>query len=268
MRFDILTIFPRLFDPYLGESILKRAQARGVINVRVHNLRDFTDDPHKTVDDAPYGGGPGMVFKIEPIARAIASIFNFQSSVARAPSSAPPLHAVAFSIFKQSGSPKLKKSKARVIPSVFGATPAGCRVILFSAKGKQFDAKMAKRLSRYDQLILICGRYEGVDERVAQYVADEEISIGPYVLTGGELAALVLLDAVARHIPGVLGKGESVEEKRYGIGVPVYTRPEVFEWARRKRKVPNVLMSGDHRKIEEWRREKSKTQNAKVKTTT
>lgn len=212
MQFDIITILPQMFNPYLGESILKRAQEEGAIDVRVHNLRGFTDDPHRTVDDAPYGGGPGMVLKIEPIARAIASILQF----------------------------KVKR-----------------RVILFSARGKQFDAKMAKRLSRYDQLILICGRYEGVDERVAHYVADEEISIGPYVLTGGELAALVLIDAVARHIPGVLGKVESVEEKRYGIGTPAYTRPEVFQWQEKRYRVPKVLLSGDHKKIEEWRRSKA-----------
>lgn len=215
MRFDILTIFPRMFDLYLGESILKRAVAKGVIDARVYDLRDFTDDAHRTVDDVPYGGGPGMVIKIEPIARAVASISKSQK-------------------------PKT-------------------RIILFSAKGKQFDSKMARRLAKYDQLILICGRYEGVDERVAQYVADEEISIGPYVLTGGELAALVLLDAVVRHIPGVLGKKESVEERRYGIGVPVYTRPEVFIWNGRVRRVPKVLLSGDHKKIYEWRKEKVKS---------
>lgn len=221
MRFDILTIFPHMFDSYLTESLLKRAQRNGLIKVVVHNLRDYTTDRHKAVDDTPYGGGPGMVFKIEPITRAVQSL---KSKV------------------------KSQKSKLQV-KNKKGKT----RVILFSTKGKQFDAPMAKRLSKYDQLILICGRYEGVDERVAQYIAEEEISIGPYVLNGGEVAALVFLEAVARHIPGVLGKRESLEEMRYGFGVPVYTRPEILVWAGKKLRVPEVLLSGDHKNIEEFR---------------
>ncbi len=211
MRFDILTIFPAAFKSYFGESILKRAQKRGLIKVSIHNIRDFSLGKHKKVDDRPYGGGPGMVMGIEPIYKAIRSI-NSKSN------------------------PKLKQ-----------------RIILFSPRGEKFNSKAAKRLSKYDQLILICGRYEGVDERVAKYIADEEISIGDYVLSGGELPAMALVEAVSRFIPGVLGKRESLEEIKGSY--PVYTRPEVFAAAgKRKWRVPKVLVSGDHKKIEEWRR--------------
>ena len=211
MRFDILTIFPAAFKSYFGESILKRAQKRGLIKVSIHNIRDFSLGKHKKVDDRPYGGGPGMVMGIEPIYKAVRFI-NSKSN------------------------PKLKQ-----------------RIILFSARGEKFNSKAAKRLSKYDQLILICGRYEGVDERVAKYIADEEISIGDYVLSGGELPAMALVEAVSRFIPGVLGKRESLEEIKGSY--PVYTRPEVFAAAgKRKWRVPKVHVSGDHKKIEEWRR--------------
>jgi len=213
MKFDIITIFPKIFDSYFNESILKRARDKGLIKIFVHNLRDFTTDKHHKVDDRPYGGGPGMVFKIEPVYRAVRFLKL-----------------------------KVKSKKLKV------------RTILFSATGKKLDSKIAKRLSKYDQLILICGRYEGVDERVAEYIADEEISIGDYVLSGGELPAMVLTEAVSRHIPGVLGKEESIEEKRYGAGVPVYTRPEVLKIGKRKLTVPKVLLSGKHKEIEEWRK--------------
>lgn len=216
MKFDILTIFPKIFDSYFGESILKRAQEKRLIKITAHNLRDFTKDKHHKVDDKPYGGGPGMVLKVEPIYRAVQ---------------------------------KLKTHNSRL----------KTRVILFSTRGKKLDSKTAKRLSKYDQLILICGRYEGVDERVAKYIANEEISIGDYVLSGGELPAMILVEAVSRYIPGVLGKYESLEEIKGSY--PVYTRPEVFVpkgigyrvkgkgW-----KVPKILLSGSHKKIEEWRR--------------
>lgn len=211
MRFDIITIFPKIFDSYFNESILKRAQKKGLIKIFVHNLRDFTTDKHHKVDAKPYGGGPGMVLKVEPVFKAVE---------------------------------KIKKAKK-------------ARVILFSTRGKKLDSKIARRLSKYQQLILISGRYEGVDERVAKYIADEEISIGDYVLSGGELPAMVLLETVSRYIPGVLGKRESLEEIKGSY--PVYTRPEVFERKenRGKRKVwtvPEVLLSGDHKAIEEWRK--------------
>ncbi len=224
MRFDIITIFPNIFDSYFSESILKRAQKKGLIKILVHNLRDFTTDKHHKVDDSPYGGGPGMVFKIEPIYRAVQKLETLKT--------------------------KTKNQKLKT------------RIILFSTRGKKLDSKIAKRLSKYDQLILICGRYEGVDERVAKYIADEEISIGDYVLSGGELPAMVLVEAVSRFIPGVLGKQESLEEIKGSY--PVYTRPESFAAEVRSRKsevgsrkswkVPKVLLTGNHKKIQEWRK--------------
>ena len=215
IRFDVITIFPQVFGPYLNESILKRAQEKKLLKIRLHDLRDFTRDKRKKVDGRPYGGGPGMVLAVEPLARALLS----------------------------------------VIPAKAGIQRSKTKIILFSAAGKRFDAKMAVNLAkRYDHIIMIAGRYEGVDERVKKLCRIQEISIGPYVLTGGELPALVVIDAVARHIPGVLGSEESLEEKRHGIGVPVYTRPEVFEWKKKKHCVPSELLSGDHKKIEEWRK--------------
>ena len=204
MKFDIITIFPKILGSYFGESILKRAQIKKLISIKAHNLRDFTLDKHHKVDDTPYGGGPGMVFKADVIDRAVKKI-------------------------------KVKSSKLKV------------RTILFGLRGKKFDSKIARRLSKYDQLILICGRYEGVDERVAEYIADEEISIGDFVLSGGELAAGVLVDAVSRFIPGVLGKFESLEEIKGSY--QVYTKPETVKISGKNRKVPDVLLSGNHRKI-------------------
>jgi len=209
MRFDIITIFPKIFDSYFNESILKRAQKKGLIKIAIHNLRDFAADKRKTVDDAPYGGGPGMVFKIEPVYKAV----QFLKSETR-------------------------NQKSRL----------GKRVILFSARGKKFDAKTARRLARYSQLILICGRYEGVDERLAKYIADETISVGDFVLAGGELAALILTEAVSRFLPDVLGKKESLEEIKGSY--PVYTRPEEFRGWR----VPKTLLSGNHKRIDQWRK--------------
>jgi len=217
MIFDIITIFPHIFESYFSESIIKRAQKRGLIKINIHNLRDYTSDKHKTVDDKPYGGGPGMVMMVEPIFKAV-------------------------SVLKRS---KVKNQKLKVI--------------LFSPKGKKFDQKMAKRFSKLDRLIMICGRYEGVDERVAKHIADEEISVGDYILTGGELPAMIVVDAVTRLIPGVLGKYESLEEIKGSY--PAYTRPEKFyPDPRNKRKVwrvPKVLLSGNHKKIEEWRKSKN-----------
>lgn len=211
MRLDIITIFPNFFQSFLQEAILSRAIKRGLIKVNIHNLRKWTNDKHQTVDDKPFGGGPGMVLKIEPIFRAIKKI--------RA---------------------KVKNKKAKVI--------------LFSPRGKKLDQKMAKRFAKLGQLILICGRYEGVDERVAEYIADEVISIGDYVLSGGEVPAMVVVEAVSRLIPGVVGKKESAEKFDHAQ----YTRPEVFEIRvgkkSRKLTVPKVLLSGNHKKIEGWRK--------------
>jgi len=210
IRFNIITIFPKIFDSYLKESKIAKAQKNKIIDIKIWNLRDFSKDKRKTVDDKPFGGGPGMVLKIEPIYQAVNFIRN------------------------------RNKNKKK-------------RVILFSPRGKELNLKVLKRLLKYDELILICGRYEGVDQRVAKYIADEEISIGNYILSGGELPALVLIEALSRLIPGFLGKYDSLEYSRGSW--PVYTRPAVFSpkknviW-----KVPNVLLSGNHKKIEEWRK--------------
>lgn len=225
MRFDIITIFPNIFDSYLNESLIKRAIKSGLIRIKAYNLRDYSESRHKKVDDRPYGGGPGMVMSVEPIYRA-----------------------VQFLKLKV----KSRKSKTRVI--------------LFSTRGKKLDAKVAKRLSKYDRLILICGRYEGVDERTAKYIADEEISIGDYILNGGELAAMVLIEAVSRFLPKFLGKIESLEDIK-GSYVS-YTRPAKFIPPASSRKkifskspvrwvVPKLLMSGHHEKIKNYRKLKS-----------
>jgi len=216
MKFDIITIFPKILNSYFKESILKRAQKNGLIEVLVHDLRDFveaTSSGRRTVDDKPFGGGPGMILKVEPIYKAVQFIKSKS---------------------------KIKNEKLRN------------RTILLSAKGEKFSQKVAKRLSKYDQLIFICGRYEGVDERVAEHIADEEISIGDYILSGGELPAAIIIEAVARFVSGVLGNNESVDGRPY----PVYTRPEEFVLSKKKAKVPKVLLSGNHKKIEEWRKGK------------
>ncbi|MEK7507488.1 MAG: tRNA (guanosine(37)-N1)-methyltransferase TrmD [Patescibacteria group bacterium] len=220
MRFTIVTIFPDIFDSYINESLFKRARKDNIIEVNSCDLRKFSADRHRKVDDKAYGGGPGMVIQIEPVYRAVKSVKS-----------------------------KIRKQKLKA------------RTILFSTRGKKLDAKIAKRLSKYDELILICGRYEGVDERVAQYVADEEISIGDYVLCGGELPALVTIEAVSRFVPGFLGKSESLEEIKGSY--PVYTRPHEFYPVKNRSgntksaspwRVPAVLLSGDHKKIDEWRK--------------
>lgn len=212
LKFEIITIFPEIFNSYFRESIIKRAQEKGLIKINVHNLRKWTTDSHQTVDDRPFGGGIGMVMKIEPIYRAVTA---------------------------------LKKSKVKNQKS---------KVILFTPRGKNFNQKMAQRLSRMNQLILICGRYEGIDERVAKYLADEKISIGDYVLMGGELPAMVVIETISRLIPGVLGKPQLLKERitreKGFIEYPQYTRPEVFK----KWSVPKVLLSGNHKKIAAWRR--------------
>ncbi len=227
MQFDVITIFPEIFQGFVSESLIARAQAKDIFKIGLHNLRDWTDDPHKKarptegrksfgrVDDKPFGGGVGMVMKVEPIQKAVSSLLE--------------------SGIKNNKSDK-KQTKQRVI--------------LFSPRGEKFDQKAAKRLSKYDQLIFICGRYEGIDERVAKYIADETLSIGDYVLNGGEVAAMVVIEAVARMVPGFIAKEDSATKADH----PQYTRPEVIEIAGKKRKTPKVLLSGDHAKIEEWRR--------------
>ena len=232
MRFDIITIFPDIFNSYLNESIIKRAQKNKKIKINIINLRDFTTDKHRTIDEKPYGGGAGMVFKIEPLIKALNSIL-------------PHLNPHLDKGRKKEG---LKKTL----------------IILFSASGKQFDFKMASDFAKkYNRIVMIAGHYEGVDARLKNVIRNlkleiDELSVGPYVLTGGELPAMIVVDAISRHIPGVLGKIESLEEKRYGVGVPIYTRPEIFVYHGKKYKVPKVLLSGNHKKIEEWRKKHQK----------
>jgi tRNA (guanine37-N1)-methyltransferase len=230
MKFDIITIFPKIFDSYFSESIIKRAQKNGAIKINIHNLRDHTTNKHKTVDDTPYGGGAGMVLKVEPIYKAVQNVLNVQAVL-------------------NNSIGKLNKRSGRINRTI--------RTILFSAKGKQFTQKDAQRLSKYDQLILICGRYEGVDERVAENIADEEISVGNFVLTGGEIPAMIVIDSITRLLPGVLGnkqssKDESHREEGY-LEYPQYTKPENFN----KWKVPSILLSGNHGEIEKWRKKQS-----------
>lgn len=220
IRFDVITAFPEAFS-YLDASMLKRARAGRLIDVRIHNLRNFARSKHKNVDDKPYGGGPGMVFKIEPLMRAVGSIFRTAAV----------------------GTPGRKKTL----------------LILFSATGKQFNQKMAREFARkYGRIGMICGHYEGIDDRARQAIrhsgfALKELSVGPYVLTGGELPAMVVIDAVSRYVPGVLGKASSLEESRLGLGIPVYTRPDTFIWRGKTYKVPWALISGNHQRISEWR---------------
>ena len=229
MRFDIITIFPNIFDSYFNESMIKRARAKKLVDIRIHDLRKFSRDKHKKVDDRPYGGGPGMVLKAEPILRAIEWLLK------------PSISKSKFLISKQSLNSKLK-----------------ILIVLFSPAGKQFDQKMSRELAgKYNRIIMIAGHYEGIDARLVPAIRNlklgiRHLSIGPYVLTGGELPAMVVVDAVSRHIKGVLGKVESLEEKRHGIGLPVYTRPEIFKWRGKSYRAPKMLLSGNHAGIQNW----------------
>jgi tRNA (guanine37-N1)-methyltransferase len=212
VKFDVVTIFPRMVEAGLAEGVVGRGIEAGVVDVRVHDLRSFTSDRHRTVDDTPYGGGPGMVMKVEPFVRALEAI--------RA----------------ERGTP--------------GA------VVLLTPQGKRFDQFEAKRLRELEHVALLCGRYEGIDERVRELVATEELSIGDYVLSGGEVPALVVIDAVSRLVPGVVGDEASVDDDSFSFGLldyPHYTRPAEFEG----RRVPDVLMSGHHELVRRWRRKTS-----------
>ena len=216
MKIDILTLFPEMFKGPFAESIVKRAQEKGLVEIKIHNLRDWATDKHKTVDDRPYGGGAGMVIRVDVVDRALRSLRN-------------------------------------------KAQTAKWRVILLTPRGKVFDQQRAQKLSKFEHLILIAGHYEGFDARVHKYLVDEKISIGNYVLTGGELPAMILVDSIVRLLPGVLGAEESVVDETHTkpgyIKYPVYTRPENFKgW-----KVPEVLLSGNHREIEKWRKKKARS---------
>ena len=211
MQFEVFTLLPEVFPPYLESSILQRARQNGLIDVRLHNIRDWARDKHHTTDDTPYGGGGGMVMKPEPLFEAVESILG-------------PL--------------------------------SGLPVILLSPQGRVFSQAIARALSAHERIALICGRYEGVDERIRQHLVTDEISIGDYVLTGGELPALILIDAVTRLLPGALGDPTGAQDDSHAGGLleyPHYTRPPEF----RGERVPDILLSGDHAKIEKWRREQS-----------
>ncbi len=228
ITFHIISLFPEAFKSFFSVSLIKRAQKNKLVRIKFYTPRDFTKDKYRTVDDTPYGGGPGMVMKIEPIIKAVNSI----------------------------------KSKSN-------------KIILLSARGKQFNQKMARDWAKkHKNIVLICGHYEGIDERVKKVLQDsgfriQELSIGPYILSGGEVGAMVLVDTISRHIPSVLGKIESLEEKKGSY--PVFTRPEIFsvrgagssqafggEYKVRKYRVPRVLLSGNHKKISEWRKKYGK----------
>jgi len=226
--FHVLTIFPEFFEGPFEHGVIQRAREAGALQIRIHNLRDWTSDRHKTVDDRPFGGGEGMLLKPEPLFLAAESIFP--AGEARGPSR---------------------------------------RIVLLSAQGRLFDQSVANEWSRLAELLLICGRYEGVDERVASHLADDELSIGNYVLSGGELAAAVVIDAVARLLPGVLGNQssavfESFQQAGHGAGAldcPQYTRPADFRgW-----KVPEVLLSGNHEEIRRWRRQAALEKTARMR---
>lgn len=210
----VVTLFPELVRPYLADSILGRAIEAGLLSVEIINPRDFTTDKHHKADDVPYGGGPGMVLKAEPILLALDSL-NLSSR----------------------------------------------DVLIPGPGGEAFTNIVAAKLAKSKKpLVIVAGRYEGIDERVYKITKGKQYSIGPYVLSGGELPALVMIEAMARQIPGVLGTQESIEEKRHGVGVPSYTRPEVFEYKGKKHKVPPVLLSGHHKNIDTWRNEQRNKQ--------
>ncbi len=221
MKFHILTIFPNILDSYLQESIIKRAITKKIISVKTYNLRDFSLDKHQTVDDTPYGGGAGMLMKIEPIYKAI----------------------------------KHLKKVTKKTPN------KNKKIILLSASGKKWTQNMAEKYKKYDDLIFICGRYEGVDARIKNFI-DEEISVGDYILTGGELPAMTIIDSIARLLPNVLGNKISLNEESHlhkNLGeYPQYTRPEVFKVAQKKYEVPSILLSGNHEKIKDWQQKNQK----------
>ena len=245
MKIDILTLFPNMFTGPFDESIVKRAQDKKLVEINIHNLRKWTKDKYKTVDDKPYGGGTGMVMQIEPIFKALSAL-NVKNPASGS-----------------SCSTRLIQSCSAPDPSA-GKQNSKQKIILLSPRGKLFNQKTAIRLTKYQHLILICGHYEGVDERVSKYLVDEEISIGDYVLTGGELPAMVMVDAIARLLPGVLTKNDATKNESFSTNIldarryplleyPQYTRPENFNgWI-----VPKILLSGDHKKIKEWQIEEA-----------
>jgi tRNA (guanine37-N1)-methyltransferase len=227
MQFEVFTLLPEVFPPYLESSILKRANQRGLIDIHIHNIREYTRDKHHTTDDTPYGGGGGMVMKPEPVFEAIESVLGL------APHQFPPEPA-----------------------SPHKGAFVGIPIILLTPQGRVFNQRIAEELSGHERIALLCGRYEGVDERIREHLVTDEISIGDYVLTGGEIPALMVIDAVSRLLPGVLGDPTGAEDDSHSMGLleyPHYTKPSEFrDW-----KVPDILLSGDHAKIDQWRREQA-----------
>lgn len=219
MKFHAITIFPKMFHSYLNEGILKRALDQKIISFEPRNLRDWTTDRHQSVDDTPYGGGAGMLMKIEPLYKAIKAI---------------------------------KKNKKN------------CKVVLMSASGQRWNQQLATEYSKYKEVIFICGRYEGVDARITNFI-DDEISIGDYVLTGGELPALIIMDSITRLLPGALGNNYSATEESHSeegvLEYPQYTKPAIFKVGRKNYEVPDVLLSGNHQEISKWRKKNQKKTN-------
>ena len=211
MRFDVFTLFPSVFEPYLEASILQKAQQNQLIQIELHNIRDWAPDKHHVTDDTPYGGGGGMVMKAPPIFDAVEATLG---------------------------------------------NPPSCPLILLSPQGRPFSAALAKEFSSLPQIGLLCGRYEGIDERIREHLITDQISIGDYVLTGGELPALIMVDAISRFIPGVLGDPDGADDDSFASGLleyPHYTKPEEFRgWH-----VPEVLLSGNHARIKQWRKQQS-----------
>ncbi len=223
MLFRVLTIFPEMITDYMNAGVLGRALKKKLIKLETHNIRDWTDDKHNTVDDTPYGGGAGMLMKVEPIYKALKSLTCLPV-----------------------GRKKIKNTK----------------VILLSAKGKTWNQSLAKKYSSLlSSVVFICGRYEGIDERIMDFV-DEEISVGDYVLTGGELGALIMMDSMARLIPGVLGNSESIVSESHSepglLEYPQYTKPEIVRLGKKSYRVPKVLLSGNHAEIKRWRSAKTR----------
>ncbi|OHA64648.1 MAG: tRNA (guanosine(37)-N1)-methyltransferase TrmD [Candidatus Wildermuthbacteria bacterium RIFCSPHIGHO2_02_FULL_49_9] len=219
LTFDVLTIFPELFEPFAKESLLFKASKKKLLKIQAHDLRQWAKDRHRTVDDKPFGGGLGMVMRVEPVYKAVSTLKS-----------------------------KIQNPKSKT------------KVILFTPRGKKFDQKMAYKLSRMNHIIMVCGRYEGVDERIAKKITDVELSVGDYVLMGGEVPAMAVIEAISRLIPGVVGKPQFLKErlgkgrKKGFLEYPQYTRPEIFEPKRGvKWRVPKVLLSGNHKDIEEWK---------------
>ncbi len=229
MQFEVFTLLPEVFPSYLETSIIKRARERGLIKVDVYNIRDYTHDKHHMTDDTPYGGGGGMVMKPEPVFEAVETVLGlslpFDETQGEAPQTPP-------------------------------EPESNIPIILLTPQGRVFNQTIAKELSAHPRIAIICGRYEGIDERIREHLVTDEISIGDFVLTGGELPALILIDAIARLLPDVLGDPTGAEDDSHAMGLleyPHYTRPPEF----RSWKAPDVLLSGDHAKIDKWRREQA-----------